>query len=131
MSPRVGTRDRLVGVFQFNIEAPPIFHDDEVADSAASGNAGKNGETVPGGAKTDPMVIRWMEDLIEQRDRAAAEGKSFDLGDALQNALALQNQGFSSALNAITANLGKGDNTAMLCKNRKTRLRKSPPCSLF
>lgn len=106
---RVGTRDRMVGVFQFNIEAQPIWHDDEeqelVPTKAETGGA-------PG--KADPMLTRLMEDLIVQRDRAMQEGKNFDVGDALQNALALQNQGFSSALQAISANLGKADNAGVM-----------------
>jgi len=59
------------------------------------------------------LSAKLLDDLIRQRDQAAESGKDFDTGQALQNALNLQNTGFNSALTAITANLGKQDNQSL------------------
>jgi len=63
--------------------------------------------------KADSLTVKFVDDLIKQRDNALAEGQGFDTGEALQRALALQNKGFESALTSVTANIGKGDTSAV------------------
>lgn len=111
MNHGAGGRTRLVKKFQFDIEAAPIWQDDESPENPAAAGRSKNQPALPveGAAKADPLVIKAFDDLIAQRDRALSQGESFDTGEALQRALALQNKGFESALTSVTANIGKGD----------------------
>ena len=116
LNRRIGSRQRQVYKEQFDIDAPVIWQDGEVlADGSVPGQPGRriqqDGTAVnPSGAgKPDSLVTKFVDDLIAQRDRALQAGESFDTGEALQRALALQNKGFESALTSVTSNLGKGN----------------------
>ena len=124
-----GGKTSLVKKFQFDIEANPIWQDDETPETPAARAKGQPAATDNGDAKADPLVVKAFDDLIAQRDRALSEGQTFDAGEALSKSVALMNTGFTSALTSVTANLGKGDSglaavlvpllTEMIKSNRK------------
>ncbi len=101
-----GGHQRLAKKFQFDIEALPIWQDDETPADPPTANRAVREAAAMG---TNPMLQKLIDDVIAQRDRALDQGQTFDTGVALQNALALQNEGFKSALTSVTANLGKGN----------------------
>ena len=116
LNRRVGTRQKQVYKEQFDVDAPVIWQDGEVPLDGtvplARGAARAGGVSTPdpSAANRDDMLNKLLDDLITQRNQAEAQGQSFDAGEALSQAVALMNTGFTSALTSVTGNLGKGDN---------------------
>lgn len=113
LNRKVGTRQPTVYKAQFDIEAAPIYQDNE--DDRIGRVASKGGVPMDAvdSAKPDPLLTKLVDDLIEQRDQMVSRGETFDTGAALQNAISLQNEGFKAAISSIAANAGKSNSAGV------------------
>ncbi len=108
----VNGRQRLAKKFQFDIEAKPIWQDDETAEPA---------ETTGRSADGTAVLVGLVKDLVKARDQAASEGKEWNPDAAIGKSIEIMSKGSNAALDMIAsqaAAAGKGNNelTTMLLK---------------